>query len=69
MPKPKVFVTRVIPDAGLNKVRQECNAEVWTEPLPPPVEVLGARSPDCEGLLCLLTEKIDAALLAAAPLT
>lgn len=67
MPKPKVFVTRVIPDAGLSKVRQECDAEVWTEPLPPPADVLKRKIADCEGLLCLLTDKIDAPLLAAAP--
>ena len=40
MAKPKVFVTRVIPDAGLNKVREFCDAEIWTEPLPPPAEVV-----------------------------
>jgi len=67
MPKPKVFVTRAIPAAGLNKVRQECDAEVWTEPLPPPADVLKRKIADCEGLLCLLTDKIDAPLLAAAP--
>jgi glyoxylate reductase len=67
MPKPKVFVTRVIPDAGLNKVRQECDAEVWAEPLPPPPDVLKRKIADCEGLLCLLTDRIDTTLLAAAP--
>ncbi len=67
MPKPKVFVTRLIPDAGLNKVRAACDAEVWDEPLPPPPEVLRHKLADCEGLLCLLTERIDAAVLEAAP--
>ena len=28
MPKPKVFVTRQIPDAGLSLIRAECDADV-----------------------------------------
>src|ERR687892_319490 len=67
MPKPKVFVTRLIPEAGLDKVREHCDADVWTEPLPPPPDVLRKRIADCEGLLSLLTERIDGLLLDAAP--
>jgi len=36
MHKPKVFVTRLIPAAGLEQVRGYCDADIWTEPLPPP---------------------------------
>ncbi len=67
MPKPKVFVTRIIPDAGLNKVREFCDADVWSEPLPPSAEELKTRIAGCEGLLSLLTERIDGPLLDAAP--
>ncbi|MBI2825962.1 MAG: D-glycerate dehydrogenase [Planctomycetia bacterium] len=67
MPKPKVFVTRVIPEAGLAKVREACDATVWSEPLPPPADVLRREVAGCEGLLSLLTERIDAELLDAAP--
>jgi glyoxylate reductase len=67
MPKPKVFVTRKIPEAGLNKVREFCDAEVWPDQLPPPREVLLKKIADCDGLLCLLTERIDGPLLDAAP--
>jgi len=65
--KPKVFVTRIIPDAGLNLIKQRCDAEVWTEPLPPPHAVLRQKAAACEGLVSLLTDKIDAALMDAAP--
>jgi glyoxylate reductase len=65
--KPKVFVTRIIPDAGLNKVKAFCDAEVWTQPLPPAAEVLRQKLADCEGLLSLLTERIDGPLMDAAP--
>ncbi len=64
---PKVFVTRLIPAAGLDKVRQQCDADVWTDPLPPSAEVLRQKIADCDGLLSLLTEKLDASLMAAAP--
>src|SRR5256885_5330840 len=67
MNKPRVFVTRVIPAAGLDRVREFCLADVWIEPLPPPADVVRQKLADCEGLLSLLTEKIDAALLDAAP--
>lgn len=67
MAKPKVFVTRKIPEAGLNKVREFCEAEVWPDQLPPARDVLLKKIADCDGLLCLLTERIDGPLLDAAP--
>jgi glyoxylate reductase len=65
--KPKVFVTRVIPDAGLKKIKELCDAEVWTDPLPPPAAVIRQKIPGCDGLLSLLTDKIDGPLLDIAP--
>jgi glyoxylate reductase len=65
--KPKVFVTRLIPDAGLSRIKQHCDAEIWTDPLPPPYAVLRQKVAGCEGLVSLLTDRIDAALLDAAP--
>jgi glyoxylate reductase len=65
--KSKVFVTRVIPDAGLTLIKQHCEAEIWTDPLPPPYAVIPQKIANCEGLVALLTDKIDAALLEAAP--
>lgn len=67
MSKPKVFVSRRIPEAGLNRILQTCDAEVWPDQMPPPAEVLRQKVANVEGLLSLLTDRIDAALLAAAP--
>ena len=67
MSKPRVFVTRLIPEAGLSKVRAACDAEIWSEPLPPSLDVLRKKIADCDGLLSLLTERIDGALLDIAP--
>ena len=37
--KPKVFVTRLIPDVG-SAIQDQCDAEVWPDPLPPPYALL-----------------------------
>src|SRR5262245_26277018 len=65
--KPRVFVTRVIPDVGLTRIREQTDAEVWAEPLPPPYDLIRNKVADCDGLVSLLTDRVDAALLDAAP--
>jgi glyoxylate reductase len=65
--KPRVFVSRIIPEAGLEPIRRECDAEIWPDLLPPPAEVLQQKTAPCEGLVSLLTDRIDAAFLDAAP--
>jgi len=59
--KPKVFVTSRIPSAGLDRIAAACDADVWPEPLPPPHDVLRARAAGCDGLVSLLTDRVDAA--------
>jgi glyoxylate reductase len=61
----KVFVTREIPAAGLDRVIAACDADVWREPLPPSREELLKRVTGCDGVLSLLTEKIDAEFMDA----
>ncbi|HZQ08005.1 MAG TPA: D-glycerate dehydrogenase [Anaerolineae bacterium] len=61
--KPQVFVSRIIPDEGLNLVLDACDAEVWQEELPPPHNVLLEKIKNKVGLLSLLTDKIDAELM------
>jgi len=65
--KPKVYVTRLIPKRGLEMVREVCETRVWEGELPPPREVLLEEVREIEGLLCLLTDRVDAELLDAAP--
>jgi glyoxylate reductase len=67
MSKPKVFVTRRIPEVGLKLVVDNTDAEVWPDLLPPPYDVIREKVAACDGLLALLTDRIDADLLAAAP--
>lgn len=63
MLKPKVFVTRIIPEQGLEMVREVAEAEVWPAELPPPYEVLLEKVKGLDGLLCLLTDQIDPNLM------
>jgi glyoxylate reductase len=63
----KVFVTRELPGGALDRLRVEHDAEVWAERLPPPREELLRRAPELDGLLALLTDRVDAELIAAAP--
>ena len=65
MPKPRVFVTRILPEQGLEIVRQAAEVKVWEDELPPPREVLLRKVAEIDGLLCLLTDKIDAEIMEA----
>ncbi len=67
MAKPKVYVTRQVPEAGIDLLRDACEIEVWEGELPVPREVLMDKVSGIDGLYCLLTERIDAELLDAAP--
>ncbi len=66
MNEPRVFVSRIIPAAGLDLVKQACDSEVWPERLPPPREVMLEKVRGVDGLLCLLTDRIDGDLMDAA---
>lgn len=66
MTKPKVFVTRIIRDAGLTLIREHCRADVWDGAMPPSRETMLERVRGVDGLLCLLTDRVDGELLDAA---
>ncbi len=65
MAKPKVFVTRVILDQGMNLISGFCDADVWPGELPPNREEILERARGVDGLLCLLTDRIDGAIMDA----
>ena len=67
MSRPRVFVSRIVAEKALEKLSEEADIEVWQDELPPPYEVLSEKVRDAEGLLSLLTDKVDAALMDAAP--
>ncbi len=68
MPKPKVYVTRIIPEPGLEILRKYVDVELHeSKEWPPKREELIEKVKDKDGLLCLLTDKIDAEVMDAAP--
>jgi glyoxylate reductase len=63
----RIYVTRAIVGEALARLRTLHDVEVWPGPEPPPrAELLGAVA-DADGLLSILTERIDAELIEAAP--
>jgi glyoxylate reductase len=67
MAKPKVFATHSLFDAARQILQETCEVEYWAKPERPPREEVLRRVKDKEGLICLLTEKINEDLLSAAP--
>jgi len=65
--KPKVYVSRLLPKEAMEKIHAYCDAKVWDGDLPPPRPVLLEEVKNIEGLLSLLTDKIDAELMDRAP--
>ena len=64
----RVFVTRPLPGTAVERLRAAGHeVTVHPGPLPPTRAELEAGVAEAEGLLCLLTETIDAPLLDAAP--
>jgi len=65
--KPKVYVTRILPKEAMDRIHSNCAAVVWEGELPPPRNVLLKNVAEVEGLLSLLTDKVDAELMDEAP--
>ena len=66
MSNPKVFVSRIIPDKGLDLVKDFCDVDLWEAAMPPSREELLRHIQGVDGLLCLLTDKIDGEVMEAA---
>ena len=65
--KPPVYVTRRLPKPALHALQEVCQIEIWDREVPPLYEVIVEKIAGKEGLLCLLTDRIDASLMDAAP--
>jgi glyoxylate reductase len=67
MTKPKVFVARKIFQEALDMIAQEAEVDLWKDDLPPTRDVLLKKVANADGLLSLLTDKVDGELMDAAP--
>jgi glyoxylate reductase len=63
----RCFVTRRLPGDGLDRLAAEHDVDVWPGALPPTPDELRERVAGTQGLLSLLTDRIDSDLLDAAP--
>ena len=62
----KVFVARRIPDEGIDPIAAACDLDLWDGDLPPPRDELLRRVAGCDGVLTLLTDRVDDEFLDAA---
>jgi glyoxylate reductase len=63
----RIFVTRVLPFAALDRLAAEHELDVWEWDLPPGPDAMRERVARADGLLSLVTDRVDAELLAACP--
>ncbi|MCF3942572.1 2-hydroxyacid dehydrogenase [Oceanobacillus alkalisoli] len=57
--KPKIYVTRKLPESVITKLKTFSEVSIWNEDTPVPREVLLREVKEVDGLFCLLTEDID----------
>ena len=66
MSEGRVFVGRRIPDDGIEPLRAVADVDVWPDELPPPRDELLRRVAGVDGVLTLLTDRVDDEFLDAA---
>jgi glyoxylate reductase len=67
MTKPKVYVSRIIADEGLDLLREVCDLHIWQQRELMPRDVQLKLFADCTGLLTTTDIQVDAQLLEACP--
>ena len=65
--KPRALITRQIPEAALAVARDACDLQYDASDRQLTPEELRQAVADKDGLLCVVTDRVDAAVLAAAP--
>ncbi|HEX8969647.1 MAG TPA: D-glycerate dehydrogenase [Chloroflexota bacterium] len=61
--RPRVFVSRILPEQGLQPIVARTRADVWQDELPPPRAELLRRVAGMDGLVTLVTDPVDDELL------
>jgi glyoxylate reductase len=65
--RPNILVTRTLPDEGMDRLREWANIDVWDEDRPMPRSELMERASGKDGILCLLSDRIDGEFLDQCP--
>jgi glyoxylate reductase len=63
----RCLVTRPVPGDAVQRLKREHDVEIWEGRLPLSPHDLKGRIGDVEGLLCMLTDRVDAEVIEAAP--
>ena len=64
--KPFVFVTRKVPEEGVNLLKARCEVRVWDDDEVIPRDTLLNKVRGASGIFCTINDKIDEAVLDAA---
>ncbi len=62
-----VFVTRPVPDGALRRLAESARVDLWDDDAPPSHDELIAHIRDCDAVLSMVSDRLDAATIAAAP--
>lgn len=65
--RPRVFISRMIPEKPLRLIQENCDVHVWQHDTPPPRPKLLDELAQADGAIVMLTEKIDKKAFDAAP--
>jgi glyoxylate reductase len=65
--KPQVYVTRRIPEVGVQLLQEQFDVRIWDSDDVVPRDVLVRELKEADGVLALLTERFDGATMDAAP--
>jgi glyoxylate reductase len=63
----RIFVTRELPGSALSRLRGAHEVTVWSEPEPPTYEQLSEHAAHSHALVSMVTDQVDAALIAGSP--
>lgn len=64
--RPRVFISRMIPEKPLALIRESCEVIIWEQETPPPRPQLLEALAQADGVVSMLTERMDREALAAA---
>lgn len=63
----RVFVTRPIAEPALRRLAAMARVDLWDDEMPPPQAELRARSRQADGVLSMVTDRFDTAMIRALP--
>ncbi len=63
----RVFVTRPVAEPALRRLAAIARVDLWDDEMPPPPAELRARARQADGVLSMVTDRFDAAMIRALP--